>query len=162
MAITRSRVAASWQPWRTWRTKTAERNIDTKNFVPDDALQLAPVTAAVTLLASAAASSEVVVERMGSDRVWQRVYDDLPAWADPERRPNPWQTCGDYLFNLMSNKLVSGNGITRIIDKEWNGWPNQLVSVPWRGVDVSVDGGLPSSTSGSSARAIPGYGGVDR
>ena len=154
--------------WRTmtyYRRKTAQQNIDTASYRADDALQLAPVTAAVSLLARAAATSEVVVERWTSDGYWARVADNLPAWADPDRQPNPWQSRPVYMWNLVANLLVNGNGISAVQTRTWNGgWPDQIVSVPFQITSVYVDGAQVSQTDvmTSGNLGLPGYGGQIR
>lgn len=167
MAITRRTVQAGrWFSWGGTRfvQRPAERNLDTKTFRAETGLQVAPVAAAVSVLANTAAASDVVVERMSSSGQWERHSSRLPAWADPERRPNPWQTQGGFLFNLVTNRLVSGNGYVRIVSRDWyGGWPNQIVSVPFRSVSVTVAGvetTMSDRLGKTPGRTIPGYGGT--
>ena len=61
-----------WSGWQQfWRNKTAEQNIDTRQFQAEDALQVGAIVGAVMVLAKMAASSEVVVERMTSAGDWE-------------------------------------------------------------------------------------------
>ena len=161
--LTSKRMVQAGSIWRSlnyFRRKTAEQNSDTANYTPEDATQLAPVTAAVGLLGRAAATSEIVVERYTSAGYWERVTDDLPAWADPDRQPNPWQSRYTYLYNLAANLLVSGNGIAEVRARGWKGgWPHQVVSVPFRVTNVYVNGYETSQADLAGGLGLPGYGG---
>lgn len=176
--ITRSKVARSrvnarsggWHGWGAYfsRQFTAESNLDTKRYTVDKAVQIAPVTAAVSILGNTAASSELVVERMNSRGLWEKHTERLPLWADPMRQPNPWQTQHEFLFNLVANWMVAGNGYVLVQGRNWYGeWPNQIVSVPHRLVSVNVQGVTQSMAERSRAirngtsPTIPGYGGID-
>ena len=163
--LTSKRLVQAGSIWRTvgwYRRKTAEQNADTSAYTPDDAVQLAPVTAAVGLLARAAATSDVVIERYRSGGFWERVSDDLPAWADPDRQPNPWQSRPTYLWNLAANLLVSGNGIVSVRSRGWMGrWPDQVVSVPFRTTNIYVDGSRRTQSDVlDDMLGLPGYGGI--
>ena len=152
MAITRSRVRPpeavtasgygtagnfGWGSW--WRSKPAQRNIDTAQWRPDDSIQLVPVTAAVLLLARTLSLSDMIVERLGSDGRWRRTtaHKDIPAWADPQRRPNEFQSHDEFLKNISLNLTVFGNAVVRPVERKHLGeWPSQVASYPWWTVSV--------------------------
>lgn len=161
-------VRAGWMgsgSTELWFQKSAEVNIDTARYQPHDALQVAPVVGAVSAIATVAATADIVVEQITAAGEWDRVMDGLPGWADADRRPNPWQTRPDFLFNLAANKLVAGNAFVKIVGRRWNGgWPDQIVSIPFRDVSISVNG-LETNMMRQlgldpEATKIPGYGGV--
>ena len=146
-----------------WFSKTAEENIDPASFRAEDSLQLSPVVGAVSAIATVAATSDIVVERWSSASEWEAVTENLPAWADPAMRPNPWQTRSEFLWNIAANKLVAGNAIVKIISRRWpkmKGWPSHIVSVPFRYVNVFVDDEEAKPTDWMSMEKIPGYGGI--
>ena len=165
MAITQGRRAAiqarGWHSWgRYWREKTAERNIDTRQFTEVDALQVAPFTAAVLVLAKTLAASDWIVERMASDGTWERVMRGLPAWLDPGKRPNMWQSVGDFRKMVSLNLTIFGNSLVVAQDKNaWYGeWPNQMVAWPWWSAEVSVDGQMMNGPEMPREVGLPGYG----
>ena len=163
MAVTRAKraqvEAGVWRQWgEYWRTKTAERNIDTRDWVPEDALQVAPFTAAVLVLAKTVSASEWIVERVRSDGEMERVpARQLPAWLDGGKRPNQWQSQQDFRKMLSLNLNLFGNALAVATDRTWNGgWPNQMVAYPWSDATVSVDGQVAEQGS----LGIPGYGSI--
>ena len=162
MAVTRAKrqavEAGVWRQWGDyWRSKSAERNIDTRDWVPEDALQVAPFTAAVLVLAKTVSASEWIVERIRSDGEWERVpARQLPAWLEGGKRPNRWQSAQDFRKMLSLNLNLFGNALAVAQDRSWNGgWPNQMVAYPWSDVSVSVDGQLAEQAGGLG---LPGYG----
>ena len=128
------------QGW--WRSKTADENIDTRQYRHEDALQLAPVVSAVMVLSKMAASSEMVVERMTPEGEWERTEKGLPDWASPVRRPNPYQSRGDFLKMLSISLLVYGNALAVRGEKPWMGSsPAQLTAFPWWSCSVTAGTG---------------------
>ena len=164
MAVTRAKreavEAGAWRQWGDyWRTKTAEQNIDTRDWASEDALQVAPFTAAVLVLAKTVSASEWIVERVRSDGEWERVpARQLPAWLEGGKRPNRWQSQQDFRKMLSLNLNLFGNALAVAQDKTWNGgWPNQMVAYPWSDASVSVDGLLAEQERGLG---LPGYGSI--
>ena len=164
MAISRSKreariEAGSWRSWGDyWRAKTAEQNIDTRSWQVEDALQVAPFTAAVLVLAKTLAASDWIVERMRSDGMWERVLKGLPAWLDPGKRPNRWQSAQDFRKMVSLNLNIYGNALVVAQEKQgWQGWPNRMVAYPWTSAEVYVDGHLAEVGKGDSL-GLPGYG----
>ena len=173
MAITRSKTgrleAGIWRQWgEYWRTKTAEQNIDTRLHRAEDALQLAPFTAAVLVLAKTVASAEWIVERINGDGKWEKVTTEphLPAWLDPHKRPNPWQTASDFRKQISLSLNVFGNSVVVASDRKWRGeWPNQMTAYPWWAVDVALGDTqldqqkrIKQIRDGDPVPVIPGYG----
>ena len=163
MAITRAKrqavEAGQWRQWgEYWRSKTAEQNIDTRDWASEDALQVAPFTAAVLLLAKTVSASEWIVERVRSDGEWERVPPrQLPAWLEGGKRPNRWQSSQDFRKMLSLNLNLFGNALAVAQDRTWNGgWPNQMVAYPWSDASVSVDG----QVAEQGGLGIPGYGSI--
>ena len=165
MAISRSKreariEAGTWRGWgEYWRTKTAEANIDTRNWGVEDALQVAPFTAAVMVLAKTLAASDWIVERMRPDGMWERVMKGLPAWLDPGKRPNKWQSTQDFRKMVSLNLNIYGNSLVVAQEKDgWNGgWPNRMVAYPWTSADVYVNGHM-AEMGAMPGLGLPGYG----
>ena len=164
MAVTKAKrqavEAGVWRQWGDyWRSKSAERNIDTRDWGVEDALQVAPFTAAVLLLAKTVSASEWIVERVGSDGQWGRVpAGQVPAWLAQGKRPNLWQSQQDFRKMLSLNLNLFGNALAVAQDRSWNGgWPNQMVAYPWSDASVSVDGQLAEQDKGLG---LPGYGSI--
>ena len=152
--------AGIWRQWgEYWRSKTAEQNIDTKDWGPQDALQVAPFTAAVLVLAKTVSASEWVVERVRADGEWERVPPErVPAWLAAGKRPNQWQSAQDFRKMLSLNLNLFGNALAVATDRTWNGgWPNQMVAYPWSDTSVVVDGQIAEPGKGLG---LPGYGTV--
>ena len=143
------------------RPKSAEQNKDTRTYSPVDGLQSSPILAAIALHAKSIASAEIIVERMNSKGVWEKVPDDdVPDWANPFSQPNPWQSYDDFMKTISYNLNVFGNCILRPLDRDWNGFPNQVVAYPWYNCSVYVNGSQkkPEEIFEESRVGIPGYG----
>ena len=169
------RVAASgggdgpwFGPQQWWRSKTAEQNIDTRMFVPEDALQLAPMVAAVMVLAKMASSAEMVAERLSPGGEWERADLGLPDWANPARRPNSYQSRSDFIKMIALNLMTYGNALV-VRDRsrgDWvDGYPNRLTAYPWWDSTVSVrgtkmDGLEVIDPENMRDLGVPGYGGA--
>ena len=165
MAITKAKIEAGvWRSWgEYWRSKPAERNIDTRGFAPEDALQVAPFTAAVLVLAKTVAASEWLVERMTSGGEWERITKGLPAWLDPAKRPNRWQSVQDFRKAISLNLTIYGNSLVVASEKTWDGrWPNRMIAYPWWNAEVELDGARMTMEDRRSdlANAPPGYGSI--
>ena len=143
------------------RTKSAEQNKDTRTYSPVDGLQSSPILAAIQLHAKSVSSAEVIVERLNTKGVWEKVPDDeIPEWANPYSQPNPWQSHKDFIKTISYNLNVFGNCILRPLDRDWKGFPNQVVAHPWYNCSVTVDGNTvtPEEIFDTGKLGIPGYG----
>ena len=143
-----------WRNIGVWTSRTAAQNRDTSQYSPDAAVQLAPVTAVVSYIARAAASSDLVLEERTGDGTGEVVTDGLPSWLDPARRPNLLQSRYEFIYNVATNLLVGGNAGVRILDRR-AGVPDTIVSIPSGLLSVYVSGRRVARDE-----YIPGYGGL--
>ena len=163
-----ARIEASvWRGLGIWHQRTASENRDVNSYTAESALQLAPVTAAVSVIARAAAASEVMVERRTAGGYWERVTDNLPRWLDPECcQPNPFQSTYEWLWLKACSLLVGGNSIDVVLSRrngvgsgEWAGLPDHIASVPFWYVSVDINGRKISPSDSLPEKWIPGYSG---
>ena len=164
----RERVkAAVWQGLGVWRQRSAAENRDVTDYTAEKALQLAPVTAAVSVIARAAAASELVCERYTAEGHWERVTDNLPRWLDPNcSQPNPFQNTYEWLWMQACSLLVGGNSINVVLSRrngmgsgDWDGLPDHIAAVPFWYVGIDL-GGRRLSPGDMWDKWIPGYGGT--
>ena len=141
--------ASVWRGLGIWHQRTASENRDVNSYTAESALQLAPVTAAVSVIARAAAASEVMVERRTPGGYWEKVTENLPrgGWtrsvANRTRSNQP--TSGLWL--KACSLLVGGNSIDVVLSRrngvgsgEWAGLPDHIASVPFWYVSVDING----------------------
>lgn len=159
--LTARRIAAwrdnngGWRNLGVFTSRSAAQNRDTSQYSADAAVQLAPVTAVVSYIARAAASSDLVLEQRKPDGTAELVTGGLPSWLDRNSRPNLWQTQYEFIYNLATNLLVNGNAGVRVLGRK-GGRPDTVVSVPGNLMSVYADGELKGRGD-----YLPGYGGLD-
>ena len=117
------------------RARTAKENSNPRNYNPQAGYQLVAIQGAVGVLARGVASSKLAIqEKKGG--IWETVHTDLPRWADPDKRPNTYQSCYEMLHHFTTGMLVGGNGYLLSLSKR-DGLPDHLISVPRRSVHNS-------------------------
>ena len=89
----------------------------------------------------------------------------MPTWANPARRPNPWQSQQDFFKTISLNLCVYGNAIVTPRTRGFQGnHPDQLVAHPWWNISLSVAGekmtGMEAidPMNNDALMGIPGYG----
>ena len=138
----REKVRAAVDVWRSlgssavYRPKSAQSNAHPENYRPTDALQLAPIQAAVNFIAKATASSEIIIEKRDGNE-WVPVENHLekPFWAREDKRPNKIQNQYEFLYNFSMNLLAGGNAYIKILSF-YAGYPDMILSVPYSQVNV--------------------------
>ena len=148
-----ARERGGWRNLGVFVSRTAAQNRDTAQYSPDGAVQLAPVTAVVTYIARAAASSDLKLEKRMDDGSSEIVDEGLPGWLDPDLRPNHIQNRYEFIYSLATNLLISGNAGIRIMSRRADGVPDMVTTIPGNLLSVVVGGerlGLDEY--------IPGYG----
>ena len=122
------------------QAKSAAENIRTSGYSARDALQLGPAQGGVSLIARIVASSELMIMKQQDDGSWIRTNEYLPAWADPDKRPNYFQTQTEMLFNYATNLVAAGNGYILIYDRDRDtGLPDLVSSIPDKDVSYHYE-----------------------
>ena len=140
-----------WGPMGYTRARTAKENSNPRNYNPQAGYQLVAIQGAVGVLARGVASSKLAIqEKKGG--IWETVYTDLPRWADPDKRPNTYQSCYEMLHHFTTGMLVGGNGYLLSLSKR-DGLPDHLISVPGGEVSITLGGReVTLETEGGKAR----------
>ena len=133
MRLTANRNGIRLQAGSIWtgvdRQRTALQNADLDAYNADAGAQLVPIQGATGVLARAVAASEIQIQSK-TGGIWQREYDYLPRWADPQKRPNHVQSSYELKFNFCRNMLIGGNGFLLALTKAEGRYPDHLLSVP--------------------------------
>jgi len=125
--------------YRSVPMRSAAQNSLSENYIPEAALQLAPVWGVVDFITRQVKGADCVYEERVGDR-WRQVDEDLaPDWV---QRPNNHQTFDDFLDTLTRSILVGGNGFVKIMDRDLSGYPRLVASIPTSYVSTNMNTSL--------------------
>jgi HK97 family phage portal protein len=104
-------------------------------ITPFLAENLSTTTACINAIASTLASLPAYVYRTTDGG---REMDPAHPVAKLIRRPNDWQTWGDWIELAMSQVLLYGNALS-MIETDEAGQPTALIPVPWQNVSLQLN-----------------------
>ncbi|MYE70635.1 MAG: phage portal protein [Gemmatimonadetes bacterium] len=145
---------------RTGYSLPAKANSDPENYTEQRAVQLAAVQGATGFLARTAARSSVYIERSDDGERWERVYTDLPAWADDSMPSSKFQSSYQMKAHLARSVLIGGAGYILVLGKRASarrlrGYPEHVVTLSNDRVDASIhDGRIVYRVSDSDLEAF--------
>ena len=111
------------------------------SYSVESALGIAAALGGVQLIANAAARSDLIIERRdrNSGNYAPINWGDYPRWADPDNRPNDYQSLPEFIRHQAACKLAGGNAYIYISNKDRtyrDGYPQTVISVP--PIDISI------------------------